>query len=99
MEDGSITDDQITASSYDGDNEPWAGRKENPNGQWSADWKDYTPWIQVKFSSAVTITAIQIQGSPINRWWVRELQIQTGDSEDSLTYVMDEEKEYVSKWY
>ena len=96
MEDGSITDDQITASSYDGDYEP---RLNNPNGQWSPEFKDLTPWIQVKFSSAVYITAIQTQGSPIVNRWVTELQIQTGDSEDSLSYIMDEEKETVSIWY
>ena len=100
MEDGSITDDQITASSYYAeDYEPWAGRLNNPNGQWSADIEDWTPWIQVKFSSAVTITAIQTQGSPTSNWWAKELQIQTGDSEDNLSYIMDGEKKTVSIWY
>ena len=89
-------EDQITASSYYGDDGPWAGRLNNPNGQWSAKYEDLTRWIQVKFSSAVTITAIQTQGSG---YWVKELQIQTGDSEDSLSYVMDEMNETVSTWY
>ena len=96
MEDGSITDDQITASSYYGDNEPGAGRLNN-DGQWSAKYEDSTGWIQVKFSSAVTITAIQTQGSVA--YWVKELQIQTGDSEDSLSYIMDGKNETVSIWY
>ena len=95
MVDGSITNDQITASSYYADDGPWAGRLNN-NGQWSAKYEDRTRWIQVKFSSAVTITAIQTQGGV---YWVKELQIQTGDSEDSLSYVMDEMNETVSIWY
>ena len=59
------------------------------------DISDFTPWIQVAFTSDVTITAIQTQGV-YEDWpggevkvWVKELQIQTGHSEDSLTYIMD----------
>ena len=96
MEDRSITDDQITASSYYDDYKPSAGRFNNQNGQWTADYKDETPWIQVKFSYAVTITAIQTQGGHKGGWRVKELQIQTGDSEDSLSYIIDGKNETVS---
>ena len=103
MEDGSITDDQITASSYRDDDVgkygPGAGRLNNPNGQWYADREDWTPWIQVKFFSRVNITAIQTQGSSRFKRWVTELQIQTGDSEDSLSYIMDGKNKTVSIWY
>ena len=100
MENGSITNDQITASSSYNGSEPWDGRLNNPNGEWSTDNGDSTqPWIQVKFSSAVNITAIQTQGSSDANEWVSKLQIQTGDSEESLSYINDRNKEsavYVS---
>ena len=88
MEDGSITNDQITASTFFEQFEPWDGRLNNPDGEWSTCKGDSTPWIQVKFSSAVNITAIQTQGSSVSTTqWVSELQIQTGDTEDSLSYI------------
>ena len=100
MEDGYITNDQITASSYHAEDRiPWNGRLNNANGHWAAGRNDGTPWIQVEFSSAVTITAIQTQGAASGSYWVKELQIQTGDSESSLSYIMNEVGIAVSIWY
>ena len=91
MEDGSIADEQVTASSNFNGRNPWNGRLNNTNGHWAAGRNDATPWIQVAFSSAVTITAIQAQGAAFGlTQWVEELQIQTGDSESSLSYIMNE---------
>ena len=106
MEDGSITNEQITASSYwqyhRDENvacPPWDGRLNNVNGYWVRGDNDLTPWIQVALASAVTITAIQTQGAKSGvdgEVWVTELQIQTGDSEDTLSYIMNESKPAVS---
>ena len=99
MEDGSITNEQITASSYH-KYVPWKGRLNNANGFWIADIYDDTPWIQVAFSSAFTITAIQTQGPALGyEFWVEELQIQTGESERSLSYIMNKGVKAVSIWY
>ena len=69
------------------------GRLNSANGYWVMGNNDLTPWIQVEFLSEVTITAIQTQGAYDDvdgEVWVKTLQIQTGDSEDALTYLMDQ---------
>ena len=93
IEDGSITNNQITASSYwQGENvyPGWKGRLNNADGCWSEADGDSTPWIQVAFTSDVIITAIQTQGAESNNFetWAKELQIQTGYSEANLSYIM-----------
>ena len=98
IEDGSITDDQITSSSHWEDDARWKaseGRLNNPTQFWSKGDDDDTPWIQVAFSSPVTITAIQTQGANDDgedgdgEVWVTELEMQTGDSVTTLEYIMD----------
>ena len=100
MEDGSIADNQITASSYASgvgySRQPWEGRLNYD--KWSY-WapinpaQDSTPWIQVAFSSAVTITAIQTQGGGFHSAWVTELEIQTGQP---LSYILQGSEPAVS---
>ena len=96
MEDGSITDGQITASSFWEDDNRWKaseGRLNNPKYFWSKGSGDSTPWIQVAFTFEVAITAIQTQGANDDgpggdgEVWVEELKIQTGNSEDNLSYI------------
>ena len=89
MEDGTIDNNQITASNYSLEREPWKGRLNNSNDFWGPSSGTSTPWIQVAFTSAVTITAIQTQGAGIFAQWVKELEIQTGYFIDALSYVMD----------
>ena len=98
IEDGSITNDQITTSSYWQDENAypgWKGRLNNTDGFWSMGEDDSAPWIQVAFSSPVTITAIQTQGANDDgdggdgKVWVTELEIQTGDSVTTLSYIRD----------
>ena len=103
MEDESIADHQIHASSYlseKGNNhEPWRGRLNNSNGYWSALITDDYPWIQVEFSSAVIITAIQTQGAGSTEEYVEELMIYTGDSNDALSLIPNDNPISVSLIY
>ena len=95
MEDGTIPNAQITASSFYSfiglfPLQPWKGRL-NDADYWATSGSNPTnPWIQVVVSllEPVTITAIQIQGGTKPEW-VKTLQIQTGDSEANLAYIMD----------
>ena len=94
IEDGSIANNQITASSqWNSDYPGWKGRLNSANEFWSKGNNDDTPWIQVAFTSEVIITAIQTQGADDEgsdgKVWVKELHIQTGNSVDSLSYIMD----------
>ena len=96
MEDGSITNDQITASSFNTryDRYPWNGRLNKVEGFWSTSVSSPPPWIQVVFLSAVTFTALQVQGGTDEDgdWsaWVTRIQIQTGNSEDTLSFIKDD---------
>ena len=105
MEDGTITNAQITASSFYSiiglfPLEPWKGRLNDANYWATLGSNPSDPWIQVVLSlmEPVTITAIQIQGGtdPGNPEWVTTLQIQTGNSEASLAYIMDGNEAVVS---
>ncbi|XP_072051539.1 EGF-like repeat and discoidin I-like domain-containing protein 3 [Amphiura filiformis] len=89
-----IQDEQITASDYDSGpgNAPEEGRLNNRDLFWATSVGNPTdPWIQVDFQENVIITGIQTQGSSSSSWndWVKRLQVQSGDSEESLTYIAD----------
>ena len=86
---------QITASSHVQGYGSQKGRLNRANGYWSAA-NESTPWIQVDLSNAVTITAIQTQGAGYDDAWVTELQVQTGDSEDTLSNITDARGHVVS---
>ena len=95
MEDRSISDAQITASSYNSafltTYYPHHGRL-NSNDFWeTAEENPINPWIQVDFTTQVELSGIQTQGgpNPLHSQWVIMLQIQTGVSEDTLEFVMD----------
>ncbi|XP_072024687.1 uncharacterized protein [Amphiura filiformis] len=98
MESGIIKDDQLKASSiYDGDGyslPPEKGRLNNAR-YWATEHKDKSSyhWIQVAFQDLVTVAGVQTQGGGDfgEREWVKKLQIQSGDSENSLTFIMEED--------
>ena len=107
MEDRSIEDSQITASSYftvdspSHSYKPHLARLNNEGSDcWgTADTHPSDPWIQVDFIDSVELYGIQTQGfyfigsnspySPSSYVWVKMLQVQTGDSENSLTFIKD----------
>ena len=101
MEDGTIGTSQITASSYyihvsnkgvETIQYAWKGRL---NGMieecWCSIEKDPNLWFRVDFLSVVTMTAIKIQGCRLfGPEFVTELQIATGNSQDSLFFIRDD---------
>ncbi|XP_072039524.1 LOW QUALITY PROTEIN: uncharacterized protein [Amphiura filiformis] len=93
MQSGHVTDDQITASDYYAGFEPEKARLHNPMNNWVSAVADPTdPWIQVDFGHDVAITGLQTQGSATAGHyfeWVEMLQIQYGETNDSLAYIMD----------
>ncbi|XP_072043960.1 uncharacterized protein [Amphiura filiformis] len=99
MGDGKITKAQITASSYHTSNRgttfnPWRARPSS-----SRYWRPHEDtldmlqdsWIQVDFLETVIITGIETQGSHNKDFqrWIRKLQVQTGTSVNTLTYIAD----------
>ena len=101
MEDGSISDEQITASEYasdsdhdDGDQStyPWRGRL-NDGIFWATDFGPTDPWIQVDLLNTITVAGIKSQGGANleRQWtfWVTALKVQTGESERALTFIME----------
>ncbi|XP_072043428.1 lactadherin-like [Amphiura filiformis] len=100
MESGVILNEHITASDYytgpvgPGGLLPHEARLNNDKYWITNSTHPVDPWIQVAFDAyedTVTITGIRTQGSTLSEWgeWVTKLQIQYGDTEDSLAYIMD----------
>ena len=94
MEDGSIANDQITTDSHAYDFYAWKARLNNADGHWLS--TSQAPWIQVAFQSEVNITALQIQRGYCGACYLTQVQVQTGDSEDTLSYIKDGNKTAVS---
>ena len=84
LEDGSISDDQITSSSRYGDRAPWNARLNNETTFWAAanNIRTGDHWLQIDFINETTIKGIQTQGSlPAQAQWVSYLEIEAGDDE------------------
>ena len=93
MESGDVSDDQITASSFfagQGGLNAWKGRLNNADYWATSSGSPADPWIQVDLSRDIDVKGIITQGSAhVYMEWVTELQIQYGDSEDSLEYILE----------
>ena len=76
MEDESIPDNKITASStYVNSNVAW-GRLKCSRGSWTPSTDDVYQWFQVNFGPNVKlITHIATQGDGKNWWWVKEYYV------------------------
>ena len=106
-----IRNGQITASSHQSPSpsfDPWKGRLNNTALYWRPSEDTFQGatndthtikdvWIQVDFIQPVLVTGIQTQGSGSPKFdrWVTMLQIQTGYSENLLTYILDDENPMV----
>ena len=93
MESRDIRDGQITASSFytgQGVLYAWKGRLNN-NDYWATASSNPTnPWIQVDLLRSTLVTGIITQGSAhAYEEWVTNLQIQYGDSVDTLRYILE----------
>ena len=86
MEDGTITDDQIRASSqYTSGHGPNNGRLDFTGGNgrvgaWCALFQDLNQWIQVDLRTLKTVSGIVIQGrSDWGTQWVTKYKVQYGN--------------------
>ena len=104
MESRAIRDDQITGSSFYETKtvsywQPFEGRLNNIDGRyWGTETKDpEDPWIQVNMSQQTVVKGIITQGGLTeNEQWVTALQIQYGESEDTMDYIYENGKPIVS---
>ena len=87
LEDGSLSDDQITSSSHYSGRDPWNARLNNEASFWAAANSRRTGyhWLQIDFGNDTIIKGIRTQGSFVAvGQWVQSLEIETGDDEDIL---------------
>ena len=85
-----IRDDQITASSYYHDQEPWKGRLNNYRHWATALQNAVDPWIQVNLTQQFVVTGVTIQGSAAfvsAQAWITHLKVQYGESDTMLKYI------------
>lgn len=94
MEDRSITDSQITGSSFrsDGDKtyKPENGRLNNRpvgrvGGAWCADKSDSSKYLQINLKKEMTLSGISTQGQSDEANWVVKYNIQ--HSKDGVNWV------------
>ena len=90
MENGAISDAQITASSQRPDNNgPHRARLNsrklgNKKGAWSSLKNDTYQWLQVDLGKYTTVTRIATQGRSDMRQWVTKYRLQ--HSEDGVNF-------------
>ena len=109
MEDGRITDSQITASSewrsnhgaiYARLNRP---AQSGTSGGWSVRTNDINQWIQVEFESSTWMNGVIIQGRSDSNQWVTQYKVQYSTDGENWQYVMttddqDEQVRSTNKW-
>ena len=102
MADGTVTNEQITASSQRRGFEPWRARLGNTRSWTPATQNPTSPWIQVDLNDKVVITGIQTQGGSFissgqtYNIWVKTLRVQYGDNDKDLYNIMDGDQVMVS---
>ncbi|XP_072017311.1 EGF-like repeat and discoidin I-like domain-containing protein 3 [Amphiura filiformis] len=87
LEDGSVTDNQFTASStyaYE-DLPPYKGRL-NDARFWAASSASLPCWLQVDFLTPVVITGIKTQGAGTIGQWIKTFQVKFGTDVNALKY-------------
>ncbi|XP_072017023.1 uncharacterized protein [Amphiura filiformis] len=85
LEDGSVTDNQFTASSTYGDLSPYKGRLNNVDF-WAASSALLPCWLQVDLLSPVVITGIKTQGATRVAQWIKTFQVKFGIDVNALEY-------------
>ena len=105
MKSRNISNEQITASSFWQSwgvfgilwLQPWKGRLDNDANWATAERNTSDPWIQVDLLQPTLVTGIMTQGSALYKHiWVTYLQVQYGDSIDSLVYITETNQTKVS---
>jgi len=98
MEDGSIPDNTITASSTHRNSKLAWGRLHYSPGSWRANTDTGYQWFQVSFVPEVKlITHIATQGNGKNWWWVEEYYVMYKKGQEALKEYMENNQRVVSK--
>ena len=85
MENGAISDDQISASSQWNDKHPAKNARLNFKRRegwgWVTQANDFHQWLQVDLGSNTTVTGVATQGSPdnVHDIWVIKYRLQYSD--------------------
>lgn len=99
MKDGTIQDNQLTASSE------WAGNhgvnnarldrpaKDGRTGGWSARTNDVNQWIQVDLGAVRSVSGIVLQGRADYNQWVTKYKIQYSKDGINWQYIKDENQD------
>ena len=92
MEDGEITDAQVTASSRLDDNHSPSQARLNFKtdgskvGGWSALSNDHNPWLQVDLGSYTRVTRVATQGRDGYDEWVTRYKLQYSDDGENFQF-------------
>ena len=98
MEDDSIPDNKITASSTHSNSKVAWGRLRYSQGSWSPRTDDGCQWIQVDFVPDVKlITHIVTQGNGKSWWWVIEYYVMYKKGQETLKGYMENNHRVVSE--
>ena len=97
IEDGRITDGQITASSVNKNpgNHPTNARLNRPEGggttgAWIAGSKDLPQWIQVYLGEEKMVSGVILQGRENSNQWVTRYKVQYGNGSGILEFARPE---------
>ena len=103
MEDGRISDSQITASaSLDDTRGPSKARLNIEYYAWAIKYPTNTEWIKIDLAGlggSMLATGIVMQGYRSYSYWVTKFKIQFGTTVGSLQYIMDSQQEHVSSLF
>jgi len=93
MENGAISDRQITASSQLDANHAAIQSRLNKAGSWSAGSIDSSQWLQVDLSSQHTkVTSVATQGRDDSPQWVTKYKLQYSKDGVNFPYFMEPRK-------
>ena len=91
MENGAISDEQISASSQLDANHAAKGRLHCKAGSWSAGKNDLHQWLQVDLGSQYTkVTRVATQGRIYPAQWVTKYKLQYSNDGVNFQYYRDQ---------
>ena len=89
IEDGNITDTQLSASSTSGSYIAANARLNQPNGGWVAASNDQTQWLSINLYRQHQVTGVGIQGKEDLDQWITEYHVEYSADSITWSYVTD----------
>ncbi len=98
VEDGTISDNRITASSWQTNSGPSRARLNTPtlsgtDGAWVPSVSDMNQWIQAELGDVKTVTGVLIQGRSDTDQWVTAFMAQYSLDGENWYYVQDAQQD------